>query len=126
MDTDVNAPSDALQIYRASMRARDEITAREREARRQRAWQVAREAAALLRREFGAERVVAFGSLAHGRWFTIISDVDLAAWGLGPDAHLIAVAQLQDLAPGLQVDLVRAERCSEALLTVIEDEGLQL
>jgi predicted nucleotidyltransferase len=126
MVTGVGVPPDALDIYRATMRARDEAAARQRESRRRRAWQVAQQAADLLRREFGAERVVAFGSLVHGHWFTVMSDVDLAAWGLGVEEHLVAIAALQDLAGGLHVDLVRAERGSQALLAVIEAEGVEL
>jgi hypothetical protein len=41
----------------------------------QRAWEVARRAADLLRERFGATRVVAFGSLAHRGWFTSWSDL---------------------------------------------------
>ncbi|HEY66354.1 MAG TPA: nucleotidyltransferase domain-containing protein, partial [Caldilineae bacterium] len=45
---------------------------------------IARKAAEMLREEFGAIRVVLFGSLARGGPFDMHSDVDLAAWGLDP------------------------------------------
>lgn len=51
----------------------------------QRAWEVAHEAAQVLRDRFGAYRIVVFGSLAHESWFTRWSDVDLAAWGIPAD-----------------------------------------
>ena len=48
----------------------------------ERAWRVARAAANVLREQFDATRVVAFGSLAHRDGFTLWSDIDLAAWGI--------------------------------------------
>jgi len=41
-----------------------------------------RNAAAVLKAEFGARRVILFGSIAHEAWFTSDSDVDLAVEGL--------------------------------------------
>ena len=87
---------------------------------------MARAAADILRREFGAVRVVVFGSLAHGAWFGPRSDVDLAVWGLDVDAHLIALAHLQDIDPEFSVDVVRVETCSAVLRTVVEREGVDL
>ena len=118
--------ADTLEAYRKTMRARDESARRRHEARREQAWHVSRRAAALLRRDYSAERVVVFGSLAHEHWFTDMSDIDLAAWGLGPEAHLVAISVLQDLDPEFSVDLVRAEWVSPALLSVIESEGVDL
>ncbi|MGQ9554223.1 MAG: nucleotidyltransferase family protein [Anaerolineae bacterium] len=47
----------------------------------------ARQAAAMLKSEFGAKRVVLFGSLAHGAWFTPDSDVDMAVEGLSGERY---------------------------------------
>lgn len=91
-----------------------------------RAWQVARRAAELLRERFGATRVVAFGSLAHRAWFTPWSDIDLAAWGIPPDAFYRAVALVAGLSPEFEVDLVEIEACRPALRRVIEREGVEL
>jgi uncharacterized protein len=125
MDLD-RASTDSLASYRATVRARSERSARGRAARRERALRLAHSAAELLIREYGATRVVLFGSLAHGRWFSDASDIDLAAWDLGAEAHLLALARLEDMADGFQVDLVRAERCPPPLLAVIEAEGVTL
>ena len=57
----------------------------------ERAWSVARAAATVLRQQFSATRVVAFGSLARRDWFTPWSDIDLAAWGIPPGAFYRAV-----------------------------------
>ena len=70
---------------------------REREAdpgielRRRKAWFVAERAAQLLREQFGAQRVVVFGSLAHEKGFGRWSDIDLAAWGESPSIAKILV-----------------------------------
>ena len=125
MDVD-RASVDSLAPYRATVRARSERDAQAQAARRERALRLARWAADLLTREYGARRVVLFGSLAHGRWFSDASDIDLAAWDLGAEAHLLALARLEDLAEGFHVDLVRAEHCPAPLLAVIEAEGVTL
>ena len=125
MDTHSPATSTALDAYRATMRTRDEVSARELERRREHAWQTARTAADFLRDEFGAQRIVIFGSLVHKRWFSAASDIDLAVWGLGPEGHLVAVARLQDIGD-IRVDLIRAERCPEKLLAIVEEEGVPL
>jgi predicted nucleotidyltransferase len=91
-----------------------------------RAWDVARTAASLLRQRFGATRVVVFGSLAHRAWFTPWSDIDLAAWGIPPDAFYRAVAFVTGLSPEFEVDLVAPEDCRPALCQVIEREGIDL
>jgi uncharacterized protein len=115
-----------MASYRATVRARSERNARALAARRERAVRLASSAAEMLSREYGASRVVLFGSLAHGRWFSHGSDIDLAAWGLSADAHLLALARLEDFASGFRVDLVRAEHCPPQLLAVIEAEGVVL
>jgi predicted nucleotidyltransferase len=92
----------------------------------ERAWEVARAAADLLRYEFGATRVVVFGSLARRAWFTPWSDVDLAAWGLPPDAFYRAVASVTGISPDFKVDLVAPEDCRPALRQAIEQEGVNL
>jgi len=94
--------------------------------RRQRAWEVAREAARVLRDQFGAHRVVVFGSLAHESWFTRWSDVDLAAWGIAADQFYRAVAAVTGLSSVFKVDLVDPESCRPSLRQAIEREGIEL
>ena len=81
----------------------------------ERAWEVARIAACLLRERFGATRVVAFGSLAHRAWFSPWSDMDLAAWGVPADQFYRAVAAVTGVSPDFRVDLVDAESCRPAV-----------
>ena len=96
------------------------------EGRRQQAWEVAQVAADMLRREFGAERVVVFGSLAHAAWFTSRSDIDLMAWGIPPDKFYRAVAAVSRLSPDFKVDLLDPETAGADLRQRIEQEGIQL
>ena len=92
----------------------------------ERAWEVARIAARVLREQFGAARVVAFGSLAHRAWFGPWSDIDLAAWGLPPDRFYGAVAAVTGLSPDFEIDLVDPEGCRPAVRRSIEREGIAL
>lgn len=96
------------------------------EARWQQAHRLARRAAKLLHEEFGAERVVLFGSLAHRAWFTEWSDIDLAAWGIPPDRFFAAVAAVTDLSTSFQIDLVDPEQCSSHLRKSIQRDGQAL
>jgi predicted nucleotidyltransferase len=91
-----------------------------------RAWNTARLAAQVLRRRFGATRIVAFGSLTRRDWFTPWSDIDLAAWDMPPDVFYRAVAAVTGLDPEFKVDLVVPEDCQPTLRRVIEQEGVAL
>jgi len=90
------------------------------------AWEIAHVAAHLLREQFGARMVVAFGSLVHRNWFNRWSDIDLAVWGVPPNRFYQAVAAVTGLSPDFEVDLVDAEHCSMSLRRVIESEGKKL
>jgi len=94
--------------------------------RRQQAWEVARTIARLLREEFGATRVVAFGSLTDDAWFGPWSDIDLAAWGIPADQFYRAVATATGLSSVFEVDLVDPEGCRRAVRKAIEREGIDL
>jgi predicted nucleotidyltransferase len=79
-----------------------------------------------LKNQFGASRVVVFGSLINGDGVSETSDVDLAAWGMPGEKYFIAVARLQDLSPEFEVDLVAMEHCKPHLREVIMKEGQPL
>ena len=114
--------------YRPSrlLKAREERESEMMAQRKKGAWDLAKRAAHLLRKEFAAERVVVFGSLAHGHWFTPWSDVDLAAWGIPPERFYAAVAAVTDLSFSLKIDLIDIETCRPTLKTIIEKEGIEL
>ncbi len=114
------------QPYIETLRQRRRQTMRRREARYQRAWQLAREAAQLLRREYGATRVVVFGSLLRPSMFDERSDVDIAAWGLSPQDTLRAMSAVAYLDREIEVNLVDVSTCQPGILHVIEQEGVDV
>ena len=90
------------------------------------AWEVARRAAHLLRQKFGASRVVVFGLLAHRAWFTLWSDIDLAAWGIPADQFYRAVAAVTGISPEFEVNLVDLEGCRPTVRQMMSSEGIDL
>jgi uncharacterized protein len=103
--------------------AREEAATQERRAA---AWQVARHAAARLRDEFGARRVLVFGSLVAGARFSATSDVDLAVEGIAPDRFWSAWASLDYIESPFEIDLVAIEFAPPKLCTAIESEGVEV
>ena len=118
--------ADAVSAYRTTMNKRGEDTARALQIRRERASEIAHQAASILREEFSATKVVLFGSLVHQRWFSATSDVDLAVWGLRSQDYFLAVARLQEISPDFKVDLVDMNNCPDKLKTTISAEGQSL
>ena len=94
--------------------------------RRQEAWDIAKRAAELLRKKFGARKVTVFGSLIDERWFGPWSDIDLAAWKIPPEKFYSAVAAVTGLSSSFRVDIVDIGECRPRLRKVIEEEGLEI
>lgn len=115
-----------MMLYRATARQRTEVQKAAQAARREQAWQLAKQAAAILRAQFKVERVVVFGSLVHPSRFHRWSDVDLAVWGLTLADYFQAVGVLLDLSSEIEVNLVDVTACSASLLAAIEREGVDL
>ena len=110
----------------AAIRRRQASVDPQVQERWQQAQQLARTAAQQLRDQFGARRVVLFGSAVERSLFTQWSDVDLAVWGVPPERFYEAVAAVTSLRVDIPVDLVDAERSSEDLKKTIEQEGVEL
>lgn len=119
----MRALPDQMEIYRASARLSWAEERRRLVQRHDRAWSIARQAADLLRRDYGVDRVALFGSLVRSELFHIRSDIDLAVWGLDVKHYYRAVARLLALDPAFQIDLVQAEDIPASLSAVIEQEG---
>lgn len=115
-----------MERYKRTARARQRKEDQHREGLRKRAWELARQAAALLKEEYGVQRVVVFGSLTHSGRFTQWSDVDLAAWGLTADNWLRAIGAVREMSDEIELNLVDVPCCSPELLAVIEREGMPL
>lgn len=94
--------------------------------RHERAWEVAHRASRLLREAYGASRVMVFGSLVHGYWFSLTSDIDMAAWGISKEDFFIAVAKLQDLSLDFSFDLVRMEDSITGLQEAVLQHGKEI
>ncbi len=89
------------------------------------AWNVAKEAAALLKNDFMASKVAVFGSLTDLSAFTLWSDIDLAVWGVPESRFYAAVGAVTDLTSDFKIDLVDATDCRESLKKSIEFEGIE-
>jgi len=112
--------------YRRAVQARWEQEQREVAKRRERAWELARAAARLLKERFGATRLVSFGSLLHDGCFTPWSDIDIAAWCIRPEDTFRAMGAVMDLDSEIDVNLVDVGACRPSLLATIEQEGIDL
>ena len=87
---------------------------------------LARQAAALLREEFGASRIQLFGSGTQRPRFTLWSDVELVVWGIPPQRFYAAVAAVTGISADIGVDLIDGDQCSQALRMAIEQDGTEL
>ena len=126
MTPSANPKSDQLEEYRRFYHERQaERQTRLRELMEE-ARQVAASAAELLRTQFGATRVILFGSLVHPELFHFQSDIDLAVWGLAEEDYYRTVGILQSLNPKFSVDLVRFEDISPDFQALILKEGQEL
>ena len=92
--------------------------------RQQQGLEIARKAAQILKQEFGAERVVLFGSmLDHERmWWG--SDIDLAVWGLRSEDFFKAGAAIER-GHNFSIDLVEIQSAKPHILSAIE-QGQEL
>jgi predicted nucleotidyltransferase len=95
-------------------------------ARRDRALLISRQIAGLLKKKYGATRVILFGSLAHNAWFTPRSDIDICAEGIPVGRFFRADSEIQEISEGFKIDLVDPQECSPELLGEIEEEGIDL
>jgi predicted nucleotidyltransferase len=118
--------TEQMALYRATAQQRWQQKEHQLALRYRRAGEVARQAAVILKEQFGAQRVVIFGSALFAHRFHQHSDVDLAVWGLDEKVYYRAVARLLDIEPTIPVDLVEAELASAPLLRAIEKEGVTL
>ena len=120
----LNISPEKMAEYRATYKKRQEAERKKLDERFERAWEVARRGAELLRSEFKVEKVVVFGSLTNRELFHIRSDIDLAVWGLSDEDYWRALGVILDLSPEFSVDLVTVETAPERICRTIETEGI--
>jgi predicted nucleotidyltransferase len=94
--------------------------------RRAKALELAKRASSILRQQYGAKRVVVFGSLSRTEAFTAWSDIDLAAWGIAPDDFFSAVAAVTGLSSDFKMDLVEPDTCRKAIRSSIQEHGMEI
>jgi uncharacterized protein len=92
------------------------------------AWELVPHLATVLREQFGASRVIVFGSLVQSTTFTDWSDIDLAIWGVPPRCFYKAVGLLNELHPEFRVDLVDPESasCRDSVRRAIDEMGIEI
>ena len=105
-------------------RRRSARKSQERIERAARARQKAREAAVMLRDEFGVDEVWLFGSLSSEPRHDDF-DIDLAVRGLHPGDYFAALARVCEVA-GEPVDLVTLESGSERVRRAVETTGIRI
>ena len=94
--------------------------------RRVRAWEAARRAADVLRTQYAADAVIAFGSLAGEGQFDEQSDIDLAVSGITPKRFLRAWADAGNVTGEFDLDVVDLADCGPALREKISTDGKPL
>jgi predicted nucleotidyltransferase len=117
-----------LRSYRPWLSMEQHQKDPEASRRRDDAWEVARVVAGMLKKRFGATRVVVFGSLARKSVFTPWSDIDLAVWGIAPEKYYQAAGGAMDigLEDGIRVDVIDPGDCDSQFLKAVEQEGIDL
>lgn len=114
-DTYVDAWRDKLNNEKADI-----------EDRRVRALRKAKDCAEVLKKEFGATRVILYGSVLHPDIFTLHSDIDLAVEGVKESEFYYAGARVDAVAGDIPVDLTPLEDTKPYILKSIEEEGIIL
>lgn len=115
-----------ISRYRETAKKLRLVSRADMDQRRQEAWAAAQQAAALLRQDFHATRVVVFGSLARETGFTRWSDVDMAVWGLDMADTFRAIGAVMDISDTVELNLTDANTVDYSLLQTIETEGVDL
>lgn len=126
MKTSAQLTRKEIEAYCVAAQRQEAKLELELQRRKERAWALARQASALLREEYGAARIVVFGSLARDHLFTLWSDVDIAAWGLRPEDTFRAIGNVYDLDPEIPLNLVDPNAASPSLVETILKEGIEI
>lgn len=116
---------DQLARYRAGLQQKLKQHQQEQFQRQQRGWQVARQAAQILKSRWGASKVVLFGSMLEAAKVHARSDIDLAVWNLPAHDYYRALAELLDIDAEFSIDLVEIEHVKPAILNAIQ-AGIEL
>ncbi|MFB6272770.1 MAG: nucleotidyltransferase family protein [Salinibacter sp.] len=119
-------PDEDLERYRQTLRRRNAADREQQTHARRQAHNDAQRAATLLKTDFGADRVVLFGSVVRDERLSPHSDLDLAIAGVSGIDYYRAVARVQSVSEERSVDLVRLESCRHSLRQRIDESGIEL
>ncbi|MFQ5398110.1 MAG: nucleotidyltransferase family protein [Anaerolineae bacterium] len=122
----LDIPPEKMAEYREGARRREAARQAQLDARFEQAWVVARQCAQILRDQFGAEKVVVFGSLTDRSRFHERSDIDLVAWDIPEADYLKALGEVMDVSPEFLVDLVRVEEAYDHIRKTVESQGVAI
>ena len=100
--------SDIIQKIQLAQSKLRELLANMKQ-RQQKGWEIAKNSAEILKQQFGVKRVVLFGSMLNLEDLSPYSDIDLAVWGLPPNAIFKAGAAIEK-GQEFKIDLVEAEK----------------
>ena len=84
----------------------------------------AHQCARILKEEFGATKVVLFGSMLNPERMTWRSDIDLAVWGL-PESDFFRAGAAIERGHDFSIDLVEVQHARLHILKAIE-QGMEL
>jgi len=103
--------------YQNAWRKRFEKRRQKRLMLKQRAHEVAIEAASAIAKHFGVQRVYLFGSVLRGDdYFYQRSDIDLAVEGLAPGKYFPMLVMLdRKIESPVEINVVSMETCDETL-----------
>lgn len=119
-------PTHDLADYLETARRRAKRAGARAPERHAQAWQIARDAASLIRARYPGARVRVFGSLLYPESFGVHSDIDLAVEGIPWPDYLLVWSELERREPEFEIDLVDVGIISSAMREVIEREGIPL
>lgn len=94
------------------------------DAHYEKAWQEAKLAADILKKEYGAKQVWVFGSLTEKNRFNKNSDIDLAENGIPDNKFYSAISAITRVIKDFKVDLVDVGSCRDIIKSAIEKEGV--
>ena len=103
--------------HREAPRPQEQLATQAREA--------ARTAAGILKHEYGAQRVVLFGSLTRDT-FDAHSDIDIGVSGIEPTRFYRAVAHVTETEEAFDLDILDLDACPQKLREHIIRHGVAL
>ncbi|MGK7880186.1 MAG: nucleotidyltransferase family protein [Crocosphaera sp.] len=115
--------ADIIQKIQLAKSQRRELLASMKQKQKQ-GWEIAKNSADILKKQFGVKRVVLFGSMLNLEDLSPYSDIDLAVWGLSPNAIFKAGAAIEK-GHEFTIDLVEAEKAKPYIRQAI-DKGVEL